>query len=54
MIPTTADPPPKLGGREFSSEDFQSRAYSLLSIASISGCCQVKTSFSLSLHTNMV
>ncbi|KAB1212287.1 Translocon at the outer membrane of chloroplasts 64 [Morella rubra] len=34
VLPTIADPPPKLGGKEILSEDFQSRAYSLLSIAS--------------------
>ncbi|KAK7398796.1 hypothetical protein VNO78_09969 [Psophocarpus tetragonolobus] len=41
VIPTVADAPPKLGGKEILSEDYQSRAFSLLSIASISGCCQV-------------
>ena len=41
MIPTIADPPPKLGGKEILSEDYKCRACSLLSIASISGCCQV-------------
>ncbi|KAI4347265.1 hypothetical protein L6164_008089 [Bauhinia variegata] len=41
VIPTVADPPPKLGGKDILSEDYQSRAFSLLSIASISGCCQV-------------
>ncbi|KAF7822244.1 Translocon at the outer membrane of chloroplasts 64 [Senna tora] len=41
VIPTVADPPAKLGGKETLSEDYRSRAYSLLSIASISGCCQV-------------
>lgn len=41
VIPTVADPPPKLGGKEILSPDYQSRALSLLSIASISGCCQV-------------
>ncbi|CAL0313772.1 unnamed protein product [Lupinus luteus] len=41
VIPTVADPPPKLGGKEIVSEDYQSRALSLLSIASLSGCCQV-------------
>ncbi|KAK9278959.1 hypothetical protein L1049_028541 [Liquidambar formosana] len=41
VIPTVADPPPKLGGKEILSEDYQSRAYSLLSLASMSGCCQV-------------
>ncbi|KAK2385679.1 translocon at the outer membrane of chloroplasts [Trifolium repens] len=41
VIPTVADPPPKLGGKEILSQDYQSRALSLLSIASISGCCQV-------------
>ncbi|PON79146.1 Amidase [Trema orientale] len=41
VIPTIADPPPKVGGKEILSEQFQNRAFSLLSIASISGCCQV-------------
>ncbi|KAF5934229.1 hypothetical protein HYC85_030400 [Camellia sinensis] len=41
VIPTIADPPPKLGGKEILSEDYLSRAYSLLSLASVSGCCQV-------------
>ncbi|KAL1327922.1 hypothetical protein HN51_037907 [Arachis hypogaea] len=41
VIPTVADPPPKLGGKEIQSEDYQSRAFRLLSIASLSGCCQV-------------
>ncbi|XP_061351071.1 translocon at the outer membrane of chloroplasts 64 [Gastrolobium bilobum] len=41
VIPTVADPPPKLGGKEILSEDYQSRTFSLLSIASVSGCCQV-------------
>lgn len=41
VIPTTADPPPKLGGKEIYSVEYQSRAFSSLSIASISGCCQV-------------
>ncbi|KAK7857549.1 translocon at the outer membrane of chloroplasts 64 [Quercus suber] len=41
VIPTIADPPPKLGGKEILSEDYKRRACSLLSIASISGCCQV-------------
>jgi hypothetical protein len=53
VIPTIADPPPKLGGKEILSEEYQSRACSLLSIASISGCCQVTLSLSLSLsHTH--
>nr|DAD32116.1 TPA_asm: hypothetical protein HUJ06_010967 [Nelumbo nucifera] len=41
VIPTVADPPPKLGAKEILSEEYQIRAFSLLSIASISGCCQV-------------
>ncbi|CAL5445276.1 unnamed protein product [Camellia sinensis] len=41
VIPTIADPPPKLGGKEILSEDYLSRSYSLLSLASVSGCCQV-------------
>jgi hypothetical protein len=55
VIPTIADPPPKLGGKEILSEEYQSRACSLLSVASISGCCQVTLSLSLShTHTNKV
>lgn len=42
VIPTIADPPPKLGGKELQSMEYQIRASSLLSIASMSGCCQVK------------
>nr|DAD35716.1 TPA_asm: hypothetical protein HUJ06_006356 [Nelumbo nucifera] len=41
VLPTVADPPPKLG-KELLSEEYQSRVFSLLSIASISGCCQVR------------
>ncbi|PIA26567.1 hypothetical protein AQUCO_09100030v1 [Aquilegia coerulea] len=41
VIPTVADPPPKLGSKEILSEDYQTRNFSLLSVASISGCCQV-------------
>jgi hypothetical protein len=49
VIPTLPAVPPKLGSKEITSEDYQNRASSLLSIASISGCCQVKSlSFSLS------
>ncbi|KAF2317493.1 hypothetical protein GH714_023027 [Hevea brasiliensis] len=40
-IPTTAYLPPKLGAKEMFSEDYQIRSFSLLSIASLSGCCQV-------------
>ncbi|XAR63968.1 Amidase [Bertholletia excelsa] len=40
VIPTIADPPPKTGGKEMFSEDYLSRAFSLLSVASVSGCCQ--------------
>ncbi|KAF2309109.1 hypothetical protein GH714_000565 [Hevea brasiliensis] len=41
VIPTTAYLPPKLGAKEMLSEDYQIRSFSLLSIASLSGCCQV-------------
>ncbi|OAY32162.1 outer envelope protein 64, chloroplastic [Manihot esculenta] len=40
-IPTTACLPPKLGAKEMLSEDYQIHSFSLLSIASLSGCCQV-------------
>lgn len=41
VIPTFSDPPPKVGGKEMSSESYMNRVFSLLSIASLSGCCQV-------------
>ncbi|KAF5734563.1 Toc64 family protein [Tripterygium wilfordii] len=41
VIPTTAYLPPKLGAKEILSDDYQNCAFSLLSIASLSGCCQV-------------
>ncbi|KAG7578216.1 Amidase signature (AS) superfamily [Arabidopsis thaliana x Arabidopsis arenosa] len=41
VVPTMPAVPPKLGSKEITSEDYQNRASSLLSIASISGCCQV-------------
>ncbi|KAB5531778.1 hypothetical protein DKX38_018448 [Salix brachista] len=41
VLPTTAYLPPKLGGKEILSEEYQSSSFSLLSIASLSGCCQV-------------
>ncbi|XP_077230086.1 translocon at the outer membrane of chloroplasts 64-III [Tasmannia lanceolata] len=41
VIPTLSDPPPKLGAKEISLGDYQTHASSLLSIASMSGCCQV-------------
>uniref|UniRef100_A0A7C9FIU3 Amidase n=1 Tax=Opuntia streptacantha TaxID=393608 RepID=A0A7C9FIU3_OPUST len=41
VIPTFADPPPKVGKKDMSSEVYLSRLFSLLSIASLSGCCQV-------------
>ncbi|XP_021759231.1 uncharacterized protein LOC110724150 [Chenopodium quinoa] len=41
VIPTFADPPPKVGGKEMSSETYLSRLNSLQSITSLSGCCQV-------------
>lgn len=50
VIPTVADLPPKLGSKEIYSEDYQNRNFSLLSIASMSGCCQV--SVPLGVHDN--
>ncbi|GMH01069.1 hypothetical protein Nepgr_002908 [Nepenthes gracilis] len=41
VIPTFADPPPKLHGKDISYEDFESRMFCLSSVASMSGCCQV-------------
>ncbi|XP_021294952.1 outer envelope protein 64, mitochondrial [Herrania umbratica] len=41
VIPTIADPPLKLNSKKGYSTEFQDRAYALLSIASMSGGCQV-------------
>nr|GMD33925.1 outer envelope protein 64, chloroplastic [Ipomoea batatas] len=41
VIPTVADPPPKLGASEIQSQDYQIRTCSFSTIASLSGCCQV-------------
>ncbi|KAJ0749930.1 putative amidase [Helianthus annuus] len=41
VIPTVCSPPPKLGSKELSSEDYLITEFSLTALASISGCCQV-------------
>ncbi|CAI0380609.1 unnamed protein product [Linum tenue] len=41
VIPTTFAHPPKLNAKELLSEDYMLRSFSLLSLASLSGCCQV-------------
>ncbi|GFY90134.1 translocon at the outer membrane of chloroplasts 64-V [Actinidia rufa] len=41
VVPTVADPPLKLNSKKGLSTEFQERAFALLSIASMSGCCQV-------------
>ncbi|KAK3228289.1 hypothetical protein Dsin_008151 [Dipteronia sinensis] len=41
VIPTAGYLPPKLSGKELLSEDYQNCSFTLSSIASISGCCQV-------------
>ncbi|XP_047337642.1 translocon at the outer membrane of chloroplasts 64-like [Impatiens glandulifera] len=41
VLPTIANPPPKLNSKEIMSEDYTIGTYSLLSLASMSGCCQV-------------
>ncbi|KAL3529132.1 hypothetical protein ACH5RR_008454 [Cinchona calisaya] len=41
VIPTTTEPPPKLGTKEALSEDYQIRASMMTSLVSVSGCCQV-------------
>ncbi|KAK2664521.1 hypothetical protein Ddye_003095 [Dipteronia dyeriana] len=41
VIPTAGYLPPKLSGKELLSEDYQNCLFTLSSIASISGCCQV-------------
>lgn len=41
VLPSVLHPPPKLGAKEISSEDYLIRTFSLMSLASMSGCCQV-------------
>ncbi|KAL6329680.1 hypothetical protein AAG906_026417 [Vitis piasezkii] len=41
VIPTVADPPLKLNSKKAVFSEFHDRAFTLLSIASMSGCCQV-------------
>ncbi|XP_073015291.1 translocon at the outer membrane of chloroplasts 64-like isoform X1 [Primulina eburnea] len=41
VIPTTIDPPTKLGAKEIMSEDYLIQTSTLSSLASMSGCCQV-------------
>ncbi|ESQ40873.1 hypothetical protein EUTSA_v10013019mg [Eutrema salsugineum] len=41
VIPTVADPPPKLNTKKNFLNEFLDRNYALSSIASMSGCCQV-------------
>ncbi|KAK6143708.1 hypothetical protein DH2020_024056 [Rehmannia glutinosa] len=45
VIPTVADPPPKLNSRKSISSEFHDRIYALLSIATMSGGCQVTIPF---------
>ncbi|KFK43202.1 hypothetical protein AALP_AA1G093600 [Arabis alpina] len=51
VIPTVPGPPPHLRADVASLETFRGRAFSLLSIAGVSGCCQV--SIPLGLHENL-
>ncbi|KAK6127629.1 hypothetical protein DH2020_038608 [Rehmannia glutinosa] len=41
VLPTSSDPPAKLGAKEIFSEEYLIRTSSLSSLASMSGCCQV-------------
>lgn len=45
VIPTVADPPLKRNPKKGLSAQFHDRAFALLSIASMSGCCQVAMPF---------
>nr|KAJ0193763.1 hypothetical protein LSAT_V11C800388690 [Lactuca sativa] len=40
VIPTVCSPPPKLGAKELSSEEYLMNEFSLTGLASMSGCCQ--------------
>ncbi|XP_018465802.2 amidase 1 [Raphanus sativus] len=51
MIPTVPGPPPHLQADVVALESFRSRAFSLLSIAGVSGLCQV--TIPLGLHENL-
>ncbi|CAN4125149.1 unnamed protein product [Withania somnifera] len=45
VLPTVADPPLKLKSRKGLSAEFHDRAFALLGIASMSGCCQAAIPF---------
>ncbi|OIT00608.1 PREDICTED: outer envelope protein 64, mitochondrial [Nicotiana attenuata] len=45
VLPTTADPPSKLKSRKGLSAEVHDRLFALLSIASMSGCCQASIPF---------
>ena len=51
MIPTVPGPPPKLQTNTSDLEIFRARAFSLLSIAGVSGFCQV--SIPLGMYNNL-
>jgi hypothetical protein len=42
VLPTAPSIPPKLNTSGSTLEDFRNRAFSLLSVAGMSGCCQVR------------
>lgn len=44
VVPTVADPPLKLNSKKGPSAEFLDRAFALLSIASMSGCCEEQVS----------
>lgn len=50
VIPTVADPPLKRNSKKAVFSEFHDRAFTLLSIASMSGCCQVTYCCHTSFH----
>lgn len=41
VVPTVSSPPPKVGAKELSSEEYLMSEFSVMALASMSGCCQV-------------
>lgn len=52
VLPTVADPPLSLDSKKCLRVEIYDRNLALLSISSMSGCCQVKSSFAEHIHLN--
>lgn len=49
VMPTVPDIPPKLNTKAEALEEFRNKAFNLICVSGMSGCCQVRSYLSLSL-----